>query len=263
MARKKKRPAPWRGAFLRTLGETANARAAARAAGIDRSTPYAFALRHPAFERAWQRALRIGEARVALGEGPSAAAQPRLHRLRRLPSPANVGEELILRQTKNGAQMVKAAKGRWSAKREEAFLVALAATGCVRWAALEAEISTTTLYQRRKHYPQFRTDWDAAVESAKARLHELVVGAGIAAFDPEAAARAAEAAGAPPPTVSVDQAIAILRLRGTGPAADAGERPGRNVPEAPPIEAVRASILARLDAIEAHEKRMSGKTEGE
>lgn len=255
MARRKKGGPPlWRSGFLRALGASGNARAAARSAGVDASGAYAYARRHPAFARAWAKAAAIGRARAEAERLGQKRAQGPRH------DPGS-GTDLILRHSARGTQLVRAAagRGRWSTRREAAFLRALGESACVRWAAAEAGISTTALYVRRFNYPAFAADWDREIESARARLHEYVVGAGIAAFDAEAAARAAAAAGAEPPKVSIDQAIAILRLKGAGGSgAAAAARTGsalRHGPPEPSAEQVRENILARLDAIEAHERR--------
>ena len=47
-----------------------------------------------------------------------------------------------------------------------------------------AGFSTTVLYNRRAADPGFAARWDAALEQAAAHLASLVLGAGIATFDP-------------------------------------------------------------------------------
>jgi hypothetical protein len=49
----------WRPAFLRVIAETNNVKVAARAAGVDRATPYVRAARDPKFASAWARAREI------------------------------------------------------------------------------------------------------------------------------------------------------------------------------------------------------------
>jgi hypothetical protein len=129
------------------------------------------------------------------------------------------------------------------------FLATLASTGCLTRAAAACGLSTTALYNRRKAYPDFAGRWDLALADAEARLHSLVVAAGIAALDPEAA----EAPGIAKATVS--EAIAILKLRGGGRSARS-----RNVPPEPPIEEVREEVLRRVAAI--RRKRERGGPEG-
>jgi hypothetical protein len=105
---------------------------------------------------------------------------------------------------------------------------------------------------RRKRYPAFGAQCDAALEEATAQLRSFVVAAGIAAFDPlpEALPEGVEV-----PKVTVAEAIAILRLK--GPSTSLGTSGiGPQLPEEPDVEAVREEILRRLDAMEAHEGRM-------
>jgi hypothetical protein len=164
---------------------------------------------------------------------------------------------MILRNSKkHGPQLVRAAEGRFNARARELCLTALAATGSVSRAAAAAGLSRETLSKRRAHYPDFAADWAAAEAHAKVHLHGLVVAAGIASFDPEAAAEGPEA-----PKVSVAEAIAILRLKGGAPSPETGGRRfggggAANDAEEPPIEEVRDEVLKRVAAI--RRKREAG-----
>ena len=151
----------------------------------------------------------------------------------------------MLRRTKHGDKLVRAAPGRWNAKAEAVFLAELRRTGCVRQAARACGLSTSALYKRRENYPDFAARWAAAEAVATERIPALLSAATIASLDPEVA-------DAELPPVDIDQAIAIARLK-CGPGA-AGRR-GRFARPERPIEAVRASILHKLDAIEAHGKK--------
>lgn len=81
------------------------------------------------------------------------------------------------------------------------------------------------------------------LDTAHARLDMFLVEAATRSFDPEAIKVPDEI-----PRVTVSEAIAIRRLR------PPGARRGAEVDE-PPIEEVRASILAKIEAIEAHRKK--------
>ena len=147
---------------------------------------------------------------------------------------------MVLRKSKNfGAQLVKASPGRWSVRTEALFLAALEKTGCVSSAVAATGVSATAIYSRRRNYPDLARRWDAALAVARARLPELLTAATLAALDPEI-----EPGDLPP--VNVDQAIRIAARWGGGDGAAAPAF------VEPPIEEVRASILAELDAIEAH-----------
>ena len=245
MARKKG-PPHWLRRFLRALGWSGNVRFSASVAGVDHGTPYAYAKRHPPFDRAWKRMVGIAQRRMvadaAAGRAEAAA------------------QELVVRRSKRcGTQLVRAARGRWSLRKQRRFLAWLERTGNVRRAARAAGISTTALYERRAKYARFRADWDEALARATPSLRSFVVAAAIATFDPESAAD--DDADEPPlPTVTVAEAIAILRLDGTGGGDRAGRPPSalRYGPPPPTIEQVRESILRRLDAIEAHARKQRG-----
>jgi hypothetical protein len=193
---KRKTAAQWR-RFLQTLGRTGNARVAAAAAGMDVATAYDRRIKYAGFAAQWEAALAKAKARP-----PSRKAM------------ADKGPELVLRRTKHGDKLVRAAQGRWCRRVEELFFAELGRTGCVRSAAAAAGISTNALYYRRDKYPQFAEEWRAVEAAAGERLPSLLRAASIASLDPEVTARGL-------PKVNVDQAIAISRLKGPG-----REKPG-------------------------------------
>jgi hypothetical protein len=219
--------------LLRGLARTGNVRASAAEAGVDPGTAYDHRVKDARFAAQWAAALPKGKARAA-----------RLH----------AGTcETVVRRTKHGTQLVRAAAGRWSAKVEEVFLAELERTACARRAAAACGLSTTALYQRRKHYPDFAARWAAAEEKATARIPGLLAAATIASFDPEAEDRSA-------PRVKVAEAIAILRLKGGGGAGGgAGARRGRGRwRREMSIEEVREEVLRRLKAIRDHREARGG-----
>ena len=249
-----RRAAPhWQRRFLQRLRRTGNVRVAAHGAGVDHSTAYTHRRRDARFAGRWTRAAGGGgaapEAPAPGGEREDGAA---VQDARQEP-PRPGGEALVARRSKkHGMQMVRAAEGRFSAKRRDVFLAALRATGCVRRAAAAAQLSTTALYYRRKHYPDFAAEWARAEEDAKAQLHGFVVSAGLAAFDPDGPGDADV------PKVTVSEAIAILRLKGTGPSSPAPAAAARAAEE-PPIEQVRDEVLRQVAAI----RRKGAERDGE
>ena len=233
MARKKSAP-PWRPAFLRALRRTGNVRAAARGAGVDHSTVYPARKADAGFAGKWAAALEKAKAGVK-------ARGPLHHAASRRGPPPRPGEELVLRVSKkHGAQLIKASAGRWSSAKEASFLAGLAHSGCVRAAARACGLSTNALYYRKKHYPDFATRWRTAEAEAAERVPALLTAAAIAALDPEI-----DESELPP--VSIGEALHICKMKGFGV--------GRGIEPLEPIEAVRARVLARLDAIEAAEGR--------
>ena len=59
-------------------------------------------------------------------------------------------------------------------ERQAAFLAALAASGQVRSAALQAGVSHQTAYRERLASPGFRRAWDAALLAARAQAEEVL-----------------------------------------------------------------------------------------
>ncbi|HEY0311630.1 MAG TPA: hypothetical protein VGC56_03965 [Allosphingosinicella sp.] len=161
---------------------------------------------------------------------------------------------------------MRAGKGRWSERTRGLFRAGLAETGNVRAAAALAGISTTALYRRRKLYPMTEAEWDAARETGCRNVSLLLIEAAEAALDPAIAAEAK----ANLPELSVADAIAVLRLHRfneAGAPTHVGERNasrarGQAV-EDMPIEAVRAEILRRVEAIRVHEAREEAEDDSE
>jgi hypothetical protein len=206
MAGKRKNPL-WRQIFLRALARTGNVGVSAAEAGVDRETAYNHRRKDPAFAAKWAGALE-----KAKGRPPSRKAS------------ADKGEELVLRRTKHGDQMIRVAAGRWCADAEAAFFEALMETACVRSAALACGFSTNALYQRREAYPEFAQKWDRVLGQAKARIPDMLAAATIASLDPDQSTRSGRGR---LPKVNVDQAIrisAIEQKRAAAPGPAAGRR---------------------------------------
>jgi len=247
---------PWRRVFLRALGRTGNVRVAAAEAGVSHGTAYAHRLRNADFAAAWARVLRPFDAgRDRRGSGQALGA-PRLRSGRTSEEGAAGGTELSARTSaRHGTQLVRVGVGRWSRGAEDVFLEALAGTACVRRAAAAAGFSTTAVYKRRGGDAGFAARWDAALAAAVERLDAFLVSAGLAGFDPALAAD-----GVPQATIS--EAITILKMKGAGAGVNGGgvngagrSKAGAGLPAEPDIEAVRASILRKIEAIEAARKR--------
>lgn len=254
------RKAPrWRGAFLRGLRRSGNVAAAARAAGVHKSTAYLRRQADAGFAAQWDAAAAAGKAAVgaegkaaAGSKGKAAAAKRPRHRPPGGPPPRGErGEEWVLRDSKNGAQLVRAGPGRWSPAIEQAFLADYAQSGSIRRAARAAGVSATIIHYRKRRYPGFAAACAAAEARATERLHGLVTAAGIASFDPDLAE-------AELPKVSVAEAIAILRLKGSGAARGRGGAPLA----LPSIEQVRAEVVGRIAAIRRHREERERSDDG-
>lgn len=206
---KRKSAAAWQ-AFLRVLARTGNARAAACQAGMDVGTAYDHRIKDAGFAARWEAALAKFKARP-----PSRKAS------------ADKGEELVLRRTKHGDKLVRAAPGRWCARVEETFFDTLELTGCVRTAAAAARISTNALYARRKAYPEFAARWDEVEARAALQLPALLHTAAVASLGPDPSTGSGQGrrrGRGRLPRVNVDQAIRISRIK--APGAGDGRRGG-------------------------------------
>jgi hypothetical protein len=197
-----RKPPRWCGAFLRALERGGDVRRAALEVGVDFTTAYARRKAHADFGEAWEAALA---AFVAKEEGTEEAPPPSFGWS---PSPANAGEELMLQPGADGARAARSGAGRWTAAAEKRFFSALADRANVRSAAAAAGFSTNAIYARRARRPEFRRQWEAAVETGKARLQMLLMDVAERAFDPDLLDVAED-----PPAVSVAEALNILKAR--------------------------------------------------
>jgi hypothetical protein len=251
MAGKKKSP-QWRKVFLRALARTGNARASAVEAGVDVGTAYDHRIKDPAFMAQWAAALAKFKARPA-GRGGK---------------PGKAGE-MVLRRTKHGDKLVRAAPGRWCARVEESFFDGLELTGCVRTAAAAAGISTNALYARRKAYPEFAERWDEIEARVAQQLPTLLHTAAVVSLGPDAGAGAGgggkRRGRGRLPRVNVDQAIRISRIKGGGAGAGDGRRggirPDRRVATKEELEEELVKLLGMLKRRRRKERLAQGWTE--
>lgn len=207
----------WRQAFLRALKRTGNVRTSAFEAGVDPGTAYDHRARDAEFRAKWAGALKAFKAMEAKKQaGPS----PQKGR-------GGKGEELVLRRSKGGDKMVRAAAGRWSRRVEESFLDGLEATGCVRSSAAAAGLSTNAFYARRDKYPEFAARWDERVGRFRTQLPGMLDAAAVQSMEPEVPG-AKRRGRARLPKLSVDQAIKVkvandnADARARGPARRGG-----------------------------------------
>ena len=155
--------------------------------------------------------------------------------------------------------MVKASEARWTARKEEAFLVELADSANVKRAARAAGVSTTAVYKRRMKDGRFAAAWDLAVEAGKARLQAYLIELSDRTFDPDSLPLPDGQ-----PKVSVSEAVSILRLKGAAaPAADARAEAG---PVNSELKEAHDRIMARLERLKeriGRERAAAGWTEWE
>jgi hypothetical protein len=148
-----------------------------------------------------------------------------------------------------GSKIVRTAGARWSLAAERRFLEVLAATANVSAAAEAAGFSTTALYRRRMRWPGFAAEWNLALEQGYARIEAMLVERASDSLRREPVAGDGAA-----PAMSVAEAMNLLRLhRATVRGGAPQDYAWRQAP--PDAEAVRASILRKIEAIERVEAR--------
>jgi len=238
MAGTKKAPG-WRKVFLRALGRTGNARASACEAGIDVGTGYDHRIKDPGFFAQWQRALARAKATAGRRKAKLKAAGA-----------------LVARKTRHGTQLIRSGPDRWSPEAEVIFFAELGRTACVQRAADACGFSTNALYRRRGNYPDFAERWRATEEEAKQRIPGLLAAATIASLDPDPEPGSGQGRRDRAPRVSIDQAIAIARLKCSG--GGGGGRGGGYARREPSIEEVRDEVVRRIAAIRRHREEEGG-----
>jgi len=249
-----------REAYLSLLRETGNARASARTLGH----PWLFDNRKrydPAFAAACAAMLREADARLRRAESPFL---PPIE-VKAMPPPEGEepGEpqpEPVIRKTSNGRMQISHVRaGGWTSAIEAKFLARLRETGNFDASARAVGFNPRTLYTRLHHWPAFARDCAGALEEAAVQLdYRLVAHAHALLRRPDDSAQEdgedrEEAEGERVP-FDPKMAMRILDFldRRRERRTSRGPRKG---PPARRYEDARASILAKVEAIERYEKR--------
>ncbi len=190
----KSKPRSWRREFLRVLSQGASIRRAALVAGVDNSTAHRCRRRDPHFAKLWGDALAAAHTALDQGKVPKTFSSVDVR-------------SRVIRSSKTGkASIIAACEGCWNEEVEEKFFTILAATGNVREAARQIEMTTSSLYKRRSIWPAFDQRWDEVIVLATERLAvQLLMTASNLLEPPEL----------PLPDLgemSVDQAIRVAQL---------------------------------------------------
>lgn len=157
---------------------------------------------------------------------------------------------------KDGPQIVESKGKRWTDEAEEIFLDHLAVTANYTLAAKKTGFSREAIYKRRRRDPAFAERCRAAIAQAVDNIDALLV---------EGAERAlagrAPACDSPIPPMSIEQAIAVVKLHRPSVTGE-GKRPGwRGRPRS--LAEVKDSILRKLSAIERARQRDEGGDSGQ
>ena len=254
-------------AFLKALGETGNQTLAAERAKVSRGWVTLHRGRDAGFDAAVRAAVAAARERLLTDPHPARPADTP-------PSPACgrgasnspragwrfvMGEEMVVRGTRCGprgsagrrVQIGRARLKQWTARTEERFLAALAATCNVKMACAEVGLTQASAYNHRNRWAAFAAAWDAVVERSEVELEAAQI---------ECARCVLEGMPVPPDNpireMTASEAIYLLEMfhrRREGLARQWGRRPWTE----PPIEAVRAEILRKVAAMER-----AGRTDG-
>ena len=228
-----------RGAFLRALEATGNVTLAAERAGVSRSWVMKARRAEPDFEAACAAAVAQAAARLGAEEG------------NRPPAGWGFldGAELVVRgSNRRRVQIARARAGQWSARTEDRFLAALAATCNVKAACAAAGKGFASAYAHRKRWPDFARRWDEAEAEGDARIEAALVARGSNPFSSDE----------PPemelPPMTVEQAIHLLHMH-KHKVHGIGKAPGVRWRPPPTLDDYRESILRKFSALE-RERRL-------
>jgi hypothetical protein len=274
-------------AFLTRLAESGNQSLAAERAKVSRS----WVQLHRSSDAGFDAACREAIARAAERLGPSIrpcgatqdervleaplpptadAATPLPARaLRESPSPAKGrgacappsgwayfdGAELVVAgSNKRHRQVRRARVGQWTARVEERFLAALAASCNVTAACREAGMWPPSAYTHAKRWPAFAEAWDEAVEIGFLRIETALL---------EDAGNYLSGRGQPPLAplkgMTVGQAIHLLHMHKHA-VKGIGRAPGKSWRPPPSLDdpGMREGILRKLELIERMRRAEGG-----
>lgn len=239
-------------AFLAALARTGNARLAARALGVNRSTYLKRRARDPAFAARWDTILAAAHAHFVRAGGLRRPAAPGLR--------SAGGEPHIVRTAGRRLQLRHAPPGRLTEGAERAALAALEEGNNLRAAAHAVGAAHATLIARRRAASKIARGHRIARRVARDRLWLALRRQTDAEREEAELLRAAVSLIFPPPPLpSVADAIALLQIHF---ARNEGRHPGSRQARAAAIERValeevRASIFTAIAALrrEAHHNR--------
>ena len=226
-----------RAEFFRVLAETGNARTAAHAIGMDRTTLERRRKQEPELDRQWTEALDAADARLSKKDSAFERGDP---------------FQTIRRGSHGKMQLAAVAEGRWTGRTENAFIAALRRTGNVSAAARAIGFSYDHVWERRRQWPGFARRWEEALDDAEIELEFRMMRLGNNVL-PAAGEAGAEA----PPAEKFDPEFALRFLKWREEKRAGGGRRGRGDcgPRVASIEEVKENILRKIEAIERHRNR--------
>lgn len=234
------RPPRWRAPFLRALATTGNVQLACEKALVHQSYVYRFRAKDPNF--AADMASARAEALAHLSTHESATPSKGLWH--------SDGSGLAITSRRNGApyRAERARTYRWTRKDELTFLDTLASTCNVTLACEAAGHHTSSAYARRRRWPAFAKEWRVAIENAAQALQLKMMA--------DTLERMENGHLGIPDDIAYTTVENAIKLVGYHQKYAAREKRAWNRNPVDP-DAIRASILRRLDAIEWEEERSS------
>jgi hypothetical protein len=166
----------------------------------------------------------------------------------------------VVRRTNGGrAQVSLAREGHWTADIEADFLKRLRATGNLSASALAVGFQPASVRERVRRWPAFARACSEAIEEAGIALDYALVARAHALLRTDGEALPGEEEVPFDPDAAMRILAYIERRRGGG----GGRRRGKGPPQRS-YEEARDSILAKIEAIERHERMAAARTgEGE
>lgn len=250
--------------FLAVLGETGNARLAARGIRRAGSTMHGRRKASAAFAQEWDAAAAAAHARFHLGGGRRGPERevPKRVRERRLeagrdPSLRTRGGEAVVVRTKTGRLQLRLAQpGKVTRAGEQAFLAALSATCNVRLSAAAAGFSAGAFYRRQRKDPAFAREMRLALKMGYDRLECAM----LQAAAPESGVYDAWQSNDPPPVppLTADQALQLLFLHEKS-VRQGWEKPHRRRRRGEPWEVYRERLAAMWECEKAREAEASAR----
>lgn len=225
-------------AFFTALAETGNQTIAAERARVSRDWARKLGNCDPAFRARMDACIAEAEERLLAAD-------------RAMPPERwteQDGEALVIRGCgRRRAQIARVRLDGWSADMEARFLSELAATCNAKRAAAAIGVSAESAHQRRKRWRRFDEQWDEALAIGYTRLEFMLIDAGCnlfegKPFDPDS----------PIPPMTVDQVLLYLSIHRKAVLHNEKRPHWRRKPRNP--DEIRASILRKLDIIQAHDE---------
>ena len=199
-------------AFLEALAGTGNARLAARALGVHRSTYLKRRAADSTFAAQWNAALLASQLALTAPEPlRSSRARPSEAEAAGRGTLRTAAGDLALARSRSGkVQLRRARAGRMTKAAEQLFLAALSASANVRLAAAAAGFAHSSFYALARRSPAFAREMRLALEMGYERLE----GALLAGFCAESYEDDSWRHNDPPPIAPMtpDQALQLLHL---------------------------------------------------